>query len=75
LFLAVEIEDFISFHDLVLYVLTPLLCDGKVDHSHPLVEAAKKLNIEISQSHPSAFGAFGQNRLYHCKSPAIAPSE
>jgi SAM-dependent methyltransferase len=69
LFRDVEIEDFISLHDLVLYVLTPLLCDGKVDHSHPLVDAAKRLNIAMSQSHPSAFGAFGQNRLYHCKRP------
>jgi ubiquinone/menaquinone biosynthesis C-methylase UbiE len=67
LFHDVDIEDFISFHDLVLYVLTPLLCNGKVDHSHPLVEAAKKLNIAISQSRPSAFGCFGQNRLYHCR--------
>ncbi len=67
LFHSVDIEDFISFHDLVLYVLTPLLCNGKVDHSHPLVEAAKKLNITISQSRPSAFGCFGQNRLYHCR--------
>ena len=70
-FQNVQIEDFISFHDLVLYVLTPLLCNGKVDHSHPLVEAAKKLNIAMSQSHPSAFGAFGQNRLYRCTGPSI----
>jgi SAM-dependent methyltransferase len=73
LFHDVDIEDFISFHDLVLYVLTPLLCNGKVDHSHPLVEAAKKLNIAVSQSRPSAFGCFGQNRLYHCRR-LVAPT-
>lgn len=69
LFGRVEIEDFITFHDLVLYVLTPLLCDGKVDHDHPIVDAATKINIGISAVIPSAFGAFGQNRLYHCWQP------
>jgi len=70
LFREVGTEDFISFHDLVLYVLTPLLCGGRVDHDHPLVAAATRLNIAISESHPGAFGAFGQNRLYHCTGPA-----
>jgi SAM-dependent methyltransferase len=75
LFRDVEVEDFITFHDLVLYVLTPLLCNGKVDHSHPLVEAAKRLNIAVSQFDPSAFGAFGQNRLYHCRWPATGQND
>jgi len=70
-FCNIDIEDFITFHDLVLYVLTPIICNGKVDHNHPLVEAATKINLAISQTRPSAFGAFGQNRLYHCSGHTI----
>jgi hypothetical protein len=60
----VEIEDFISLHDLVLYVLVPAITNGTVDYEHPLVEAATKLSVEVSATTPSAFGAAGQNRLY-----------
>jgi SAM-dependent methyltransferase len=62
-----EIEDFISLHDLVLYVLVPAINGGKVDYDHPLVAAATKLNMAISAEHMGAFGCFGQNRLYACR--------
>jgi hypothetical protein len=61
-----EIEDLISLHDLVLYVLVPMINDGKVDYDHPLVQAATQLNIAVSSEMPGAFGQFGQNRLYFC---------
>ena len=60
----VDIEDFISLHDLMLYVLVPAITDGTVDYEHPLVEAATKLSVAVSATTPSAFGAAGQNRLY-----------
>ncbi len=60
----IEIEDFISLHDIVLYVLTPLINNGEVDYSHPLVEAATAVNIAISETSKDQFGKFGQNRLY-----------
>lgn len=61
---VLDIEDFISLHDLVLYVLVPALTGGDVDYEHPLVEIATTLNMKVSEEQPSAFGSFGQNRLY-----------
>jgi SAM-dependent methyltransferase len=63
----VGIEDFISLHDLVLYVLVPMVNGGEVDYQHPLVEAATRLNIALSSVTPSGLGAYGQNRLYKCR--------
>lgn len=62
-----SIEDLIGLHDLVLYVLVPMINDGKVDYDHPLVQAATRLNIAVSSEMPGAFGQFGQNRLYFCR--------
>ncbi len=62
-----EVEDFISLHDLVLYVLVPAVNGGKIDYDHPLVDAATKLALAVSAEQPSAFGRFGQNRLYVCR--------
>lgn len=63
----VAVEDFISLHDLVLYVLLPAISDGKIDYEHPLVELAARLNVAISNEKTNALGSFGQNRLYHCR--------
>jgi SAM-dependent methyltransferase len=65
----VQVEDFITLHDLVLYVLVPAINGGTVDYEHPLVKAATTLSAGISASKPSAFGAFGQNRLFHWRKP------
>jgi ubiquinone/menaquinone biosynthesis C-methylase UbiE len=62
-----KIEDFISFHDLVLYVLVPAINGGVVDYEHPLVKAATRLNMGISSQFPSGLGAWGQNRLFLCR--------
>lgn len=63
----VGIEDFISLHDLVLYVLVPMINDGKVDYAHPLATAATQLGTALSAIAPSSVGAWGQNRLYKCR--------
>jgi len=44
----VDVEDFISLHDLVLYVLVPMTNGGVIDYEHPMVEAATRLNIALS---------------------------
>jgi len=67
--LEVEIEDFISLHDLMLYVLVPSMNGGTVDYDHPLVHAATRLNMAVSAETPNAFGAFGQNRMFVCRRP------
>lgn len=63
----VTMEDFISLHDLVLYVLVPMTNGGQVDYAHPMVEAATRLNIALSSENPSSLGHYGQNRLYKCQ--------
>jgi ubiquinone/menaquinone biosynthesis C-methylase UbiE len=67
--LDIEIEDFISLHDLMLYVLVPAINGGTVDYDHPLVHAATRLNMAVSAETPSAFGGFGQNRMFVCRKP------
>ncbi|HZQ18198.1 MAG TPA: class I SAM-dependent methyltransferase [Terriglobales bacterium] len=63
----IDVEDFGSLHDLLLYVLLPFTNSGEVDYAHPLVKAATMLSKHTSQTTPSAFGRFGQNRLYLCR--------
>jgi SAM-dependent methyltransferase len=65
-----DVEDFISLHDLVLYVLVPAVNGGEVDYGHPIVEAATELTRAVNAEEPGAFGASGQNRLYVCRRPA-----
>jgi ubiquinone/menaquinone biosynthesis C-methylase UbiE len=64
---CVDVEDFISLHDIVLYILLPMVNGGKVDYDNPLVDAAAKLNIAISSFGTNLLGKFGQNRMYKCK--------
>jgi ubiquinone/menaquinone biosynthesis C-methylase UbiE len=63
----VEIEDFSSLHDLVLYALVPGLNGGTVDYDHPAVTAAAELSTHFAAQERNAFGSFGQNRLYVCR--------
>lgn len=67
-----DVEDFISIHDLVLYVLVPMLNGGVVDYEHPIVQAATKLNIALSSIRPDGLGKFGQNRLFKCRKVGAA---
>ncbi len=62
-----EVEDFISLHDLVLYVLVPFINDGEINYDHPLVHAATELNIAFGGGTGKNFGSFGQNRLFLCR--------
>lgn len=62
-----NIEDFISLHDLILYVLVPMMNGGYVDYDNPLVAAATQLSTAISTLKPNGLGSFGQNRLYKCR--------
>lgn len=63
----VDTEDFISLHDLVLYVLVPMVNGGKVDYAHPMVAAATQLNVALSGLSRNSAGGWGQNRLYKCR--------
>jgi len=60
----VYVEDFTSFHDIILYVLLPMINGGKVDYEHPIILAATKLLLANPEELSNSFGDFGQNRLY-----------
>ena len=66
----VEVEDFASLHDLLLYVLLPAANGGAIEYDHPIVSAAAEL-VTVPRDGPRPdFGAFGQNRLYVCRRAA-----
>jgi SAM-dependent methyltransferase len=60
----VDAEDFISLHDLALYVLGPAANGGRIDYESPLVEAATQLLLSLPDARRRSFGEYGQNRLY-----------
>jgi SAM-dependent methyltransferase len=60
----VLIDDFGSLHDILLYVLVPMVNGGKIDYDNPVVKAATELSISISEKYDNPFGSFGQNRLF-----------
>ncbi len=62
-----DVEDFISLHDILLYVLVPAINGGEIDYDHPLVHAATKLCEASSTANLNEFGKFGQNRLFVCR--------
>ena len=59
--------DFIGLHDLLLYVLVPMLNGGKIDYDNPLVHAATELTKKLSLEEMSSLGPYGQNRLIVCR--------
>ncbi|MTD95388.1 methyltransferase domain-containing protein [Hyphomicrobium sp. xq] len=63
----VDVEDFSSLHDLMLYVLVPAINGGAVDYDHPLVQAATTLSRELAAEATGTFGSYGQNRLFVCR--------
>ena len=56
--------DFIGLHDLLLYILVPMLNGGKIDYDNPLVHAAAELTKKLSLEEMSSLGPYGQNRLF-----------
>ena len=65
------VEDFASLHDVVLYVLLPMLNNGNVDYDSPLILAATKLLLSMPDEFSGKFGNFGQNRLYFFRKEGI----
>jgi folate-dependent phosphoribosylglycinamide formyltransferase PurN len=58
----VRVDDFGSLHDLVLYLLGPLVNSGEIDYDDPYVAAATDLSL-AAPAGLREFGRFGQNRL------------
>jgi ubiquinone/menaquinone biosynthesis C-methylase UbiE len=62
-FTSVEIEDFGSLHDVLLYVLLPHALKSEFHYDHPLMQSVADLCSRV----PFKCGEFGQNRLYLCR--------
>ena len=60
----ISIDDFGSLHDIILYILIPLINKGAVDYNHPLLKATTDFSIALSENYDNQFGNFGQNRLF-----------
>jgi SAM-dependent methyltransferase len=63
LFSTVEVEDFGSLHDILLYVLLPATLGDAGHYEHPIMQAVADLCTKVTV--PA--GQFGQNRLYYCR--------
>jgi SAM-dependent methyltransferase len=63
LFATVEVEDFGSLHDILLYVLLPATLGDAGHYDHPVMQAV----ADLCSKAPIPAGYFGQNRLYFCK--------
>lgn len=55
-------ETISSLHDVVLYILLPMINGGRIEYDHPIVEAAARLNIEMNATGDDSLGSIGQNR-------------
>lgn len=60
----IDAQCFASLHDIVLYVLVPMLNDGAVDYDSPFIRATTELLLSLPEEYTDSFGEFGQNRLY-----------
>jgi ubiquinone/menaquinone biosynthesis C-methylase UbiE len=60
---SVEIEDFGSLHDIVLYALLPHAMGSEFHYEHPIMKSIADLCSRI----PIPCGSYGQNRLYFCR--------
>ncbi|MDF1642008.1 methyltransferase domain-containing protein [Thalassolituus oleivorans] len=67
LFSLLAVEDFAALHDLVLYVLQPMMNGGKINYEDPMIQSVTDLLLAMPDNMRSDFGSFGQNRLYFFK--------
>lgn len=59
-----EVDDFSSLHDLVLYAVEPAAGDGEVHYDSPLMTRLSDAVLALQQLGFDDFGSFGQNRLW-----------
>ena len=59
-----QVENFGSMHDLILYVLLPHINNSEIIYDHPLMESVTSLLEKLPEEFVNVFGDFGQNKLY-----------
>lgn len=68
---VIEFRCISSLHDLVLYLLTPALCNGEVDYESPIVEKVTDLIIKSDKKfnvNMNIYPDIGQNSICICVS-------
>ena len=58
--------DFIGIHDLLLYILLPMINGGVIDYGNEIVQATTTLIKTLNFEELNQLGGFGQNRLFMC---------
>ncbi len=62
-FSIIDESNFSSLHDIIQYVIVPMINDGVVDYKHQVVNAITDLMLEMDLDNKSSFGEYGQNKL------------
>ncbi len=60
---VVDESNFSSLHDIMQYVVVPLMSDGKNDYDHEVMAAVSQLLLKLELGHDNKFGNYGQNKL------------
>ncbi len=56
-------SNFASLHDVMQYVIVPLMTSGKSDYDHEVMESVTNLLLNIDDDSEDSFGDYGQNKL------------
>ncbi len=65
LFDLISVEDFGSLHDVILYVLKPGAHENnEIVYDDPMMQTVTSLLLAMGSESATAFGGFGQNRLW-----------
>ena len=60
---VVDVKNFASLHDIVQYIVVPMLNDGVVRYDHDVINAVTKLLMSVDTNTGCNFGDYGQNKL------------
>ena len=56
-------SNFSSLHDVMQYVIVPMLTGGETDYKHEVMSKVTQLLLSIESDQEEQFGEFGQNKL------------
>lgn len=62
-----SIDNFASLHDIVQYVIIPMMNKGNIEYGNLLMQKVTEFELAASDFVTNKFGEFGQNRLYVLK--------
>lgn len=60
-------SNFSSLHDIMQYVVVPMLNNGETDYEHDVMKSITRLMLNFEEEQEESFGDFGQNKLIAIK--------